>query len=282
MALFKSLAIFEETVVMVDGATTDEFSREGLSRWFEFGAKVVSLSIGFTYFIGFLVVAWYLSRYGVSSLSLLHLQYLVAGLWVVLPPSFVALLMLTKELPTIHLDRRVPKIPLLGRFAVNLFTTLPAGIVFTLFVGFLIVHLTTFKALVVLFLLVVIGLSISLFISSVRLPPGTTGRLISRNLSPFYGGIAATAVGFYVWLFAANIYPAIPYEWGGGKPLNVIFLEGDKPLPDGIVNDGNARHSIAYQLLVVTEKSYVVLPQAANQKSLQFDRESIQGIVVLK
>lgn len=264
------------------GSTTDRLSRERISGLIDVGAKVISLSIALTYLIGFLVVAWHLSKYGVSSLSLVHLQYLVAGLWVVLPPGFVALLTLTKELPTIHLDRSAPKLPWYGRFAVNLIMAFPANIVFGLFMAFLIVNLSTGKFFFVLFLLVVAGLAISFFISSLRIPPGTTARLISRNLAPFYGGLAVTIAGFYIWLFAVNIYPSIPYEWGGGKPLDVIFLEGDKPLPDGIVKDGNTRHSIAYKLLVVTEKSYVVLPQAANQKSLQFDRESVQGIIVLK
>jgi hypothetical protein len=268
--------------VTVNGSTTDELSRERISGLIDLGAKVISLSIALTYLIGFLVVAWHLSKYGVSSLSLLHLQYLVAGLWVVLPPGFVALLMLTKELPTIHLDRSAPKLPWYGKFAINLITTFPATIVFGLFIGFLITNLSTAKLFLAVFLLVVCGLVISLFISSLSIPPGTTARLLSRNLAPFYGGFALTIAGFYIWLFAVNIYPAIPHEWGGGKPLDVIFLAGDKPLPDGIVKDGNTRHSIAYKLLVVTEKSYVVLPQAANQKSLQFDRESVQGIVVLK
>jgi hypothetical protein len=268
--------------VTVDHGTTHELSRERISGLIDLGAKVISFSIALTYLIGFFVVAWHLSKYGVSSLSLLHLQYLVAGLWVVLPPVFVALLTLTKDLPTIHLERRVPKLPWYGRFGVNLVTAFPANIVFGLFVGFLIVNLPPKKVFFVVFLLGAAGLTISLFVSSLRIPPGTTGRLMSRNLASFYGGVAVTTVGFYIWLFAVNIYPAIPYEWGGGKPLDVIFLEGDKPLPDGIVKDGNTRHSIAYKLLVVTEKSYVVLPQPANHKSLQFDRESVQGIIVLK
>jgi hypothetical protein len=268
--------------VTVDSATTGELSRERISDLFDLGAKVISLSVALTYLVGFFVVAWHLSKHGVSSLSLLHLQYLVAGLWVALPPGFVALVMLTKELPTIHLDQRVPKLHWLGRFAVNLITNFPANIVFTLFLGFLIINLSTRKTLIVLFLLVGVGFTIGLFVSSVRIPPGKTGRLVSRNLAPFCGGVAATTAGFYIWFFAVNIYPAIPYEWGGGKPLDVIFLEGDKPLPDGIVKDGNTRHSVAYKLLVVTEKSYVVLPQPTNQKSLQFDRESVQGIIVLK
>jgi hypothetical protein len=216
---------------MVDKAATDVFSREGLSGWFELGAKTISILIGFTYLVGFFVAVWHLSRYGVSSISLLHLQYLVAGLWVVLPPTVAAFLMLTKELPTIHLDRRVPRTPWIARFAVNLFTTLPATIVFGLFLGFLTIHLTTRQLLIALFLLVVIGFSISFFISSLRIPPGTVARLISKSLAPFYAGVAATVVGFYVWFFAMNIYPAIPYEWGGGKPLDVIFLLGDKAFP---------------------------------------------------
>jgi hypothetical protein len=269
--------------VTVDSATTDELSPKRISDLFDLGAKVISLSIALTYLVGFFVVAWHLSKYGVSSLSLLHLQYLVAGLWVVLPSGFVALLMLTKELPIIHMDRRTPKLHWLVRFAVNLVTSFPANIVFGFFVGFLVaINLSTLKLFTVLLLLGFVGLAIALLVSAVRMPPGTTGRLTSRNLAPFYGGVAATTAGFYIWFFAVNIYPAIPYEWGGGKPLDVIFLEGDKPLPDGILKDGNTRHSIAYKLLVVTEKSYVVLPQPMNQKSLQFDRESVQGIVVLK
>jgi len=263
-------------------ANTDGISPERVPRLFDLSTKVISLSIALTYLVGFLVAAWHLSKYGVSSLSLLHLQYLVAGLWVVLPPGFVALMMLTKELPIIHMDQRTPKPHWLVRFAVNLVTSFPFSIVFGFFVCFIVINLSTVKLLFVIFLLGVIGLAIALFVTCIRMPPSNTGRFVSRNLALFYGGIAASTAGIYIWLFAVNIYPAIPYEWGGGKPLDVIFLEGDKQLPDGIVKDGNTRHSITYKLLVVTEKSYVVLPQPPNQKSLQFDRESVQGIIVLK
>jgi len=180
------------------------------------------------------------------------------------------------------MDQRTPKLHWLVKFAINLVTNVPFNIVFGLFVGFLIVNLSTLKMFFAIFLLAVVGLAIALFVTCVTMPPSNTGRFVSRNLALFYGGVAASAAGFYIWFFAVNIYPAIPYEWGGGKPLDVIFLEGEKPLPDGVVKDGNTRHSIAYKLLVVTEKSYVVLPQLPNQKSLQFDRESVQGITVLK
>src|SRR5260370_1352336 len=209
---------------MADGSHTDEFSRERMSGLIDLGAKVISFSVALTYLIGFLVVAWHLSKYGVSSLSLVHLQYLVAGLWVVLPPGFVALLTLTKDLPTIHLDRSAPKVPWYGRFAVNLITAFPGNIVFGLFICFLIVNLSTGQLFYALFLLAIPGLALSLFISSVRIPPGATGRLMSRNLAPFYGGVAVTTVGFYISAFAVNIYPAVPSDGGSGRPLDVIFL----------------------------------------------------------
>src|SRR5579859_869736 len=122
---------------------TEELSRERISGLFELGAKAISLSIALTYLIGFFVVAWHLSKYGVSSLSLFHLQYLVAGLWVVLPPAFVAFLMLTKELPTMHMDRIGPKLRWPAKFAINLLTSFPANIVFGFFVGFLVINLST-------------------------------------------------------------------------------------------------------------------------------------------
>ena len=260
---------------------TEAASHQNLSGWFELGAKVISLSIALTYLVGFLVVAWHLSKYGVYSLSLLHLQYLVAGLWVVLPPSFVAFLTNTKELPTEHMDRIGKKLHWAVKFALNLLTSFPANIVFGLFIGFLTVNLSAVKVFATTALLGLIGLAISFFVSSIRISPEKEGRLITRRLAPFYGGFALATVGIYIWFFAVNIYPAIPFAWGGGKPLDVIFLEGDKPLPDGIAKDGSTRHSIAYILLAVTEKAYVVLPQTTDQKSIQFDRDSVQGIIVL-
>jgi hypothetical protein len=88
----------------------------------------------------------------------------------VLPPAFVALLMLTKEHPVIHMDRTMPKLPWLGRFIVNLITSFPATIALGLFVAFLTANLSLRKALMILFVLGVVVLTIALFVSSVRIP----------------------------------------------------------------------------------------------------------------
>jgi hypothetical protein len=44
-------------------------------------SKVFAVALGVLYLLGFLVVAAYLSQFGVSSFSVLQLQYLLAGIW---------------------------------------------------------------------------------------------------------------------------------------------------------------------------------------------------------
>ena len=53
--------------------------------------KSVGVFLAFVYSVGFLVVGRHLSRYGVSALSLLQSQYLVAGLWAIGPPILIAI-----------------------------------------------------------------------------------------------------------------------------------------------------------------------------------------------
>jgi len=57
---------------------------------FEPLSKLFAAALGLLYLLGFLVVASYLSRYGVSSFAVLHLQYLIAGIWVLGPPVLMA------------------------------------------------------------------------------------------------------------------------------------------------------------------------------------------------
>ena len=51
--------------------------------------------LDFFYFVGFLVVAGHLSKYGVASFSVLQLQYLIAGFWCIGLPVGFALVLFT-------------------------------------------------------------------------------------------------------------------------------------------------------------------------------------------
>ncbi len=52
---------------------------------FENLPKYLGMTIVLLYLLGFMVVTRHLSRYGVSSFTLLRVQYLVAGFWLLVP-----------------------------------------------------------------------------------------------------------------------------------------------------------------------------------------------------
>jgi len=104
--------------------------------------------------------------------------------------------------------------------------------------------------------------------------------------APFYLASLLMIVLCYVLWFSVNIYPNIPFSMGGGKPLTVVFFRGDKPMPDEIQKaDASGNRSISYQLLLATEKSFViVLPSdkdGSKKGSIEVSRDSVAGMVVL-
>lgn len=70
---------------------SDSSQNFNLLRSTETAAKYAGLLIGTIYFVGFLVVAAHLSRYGVSGFSVLQLQYLIAGHGLLARLSFYSL-----------------------------------------------------------------------------------------------------------------------------------------------------------------------------------------------
>jgi hypothetical protein len=64
--------------------------------------------------------------------------------------------------------------------------------------------------------------------------------------------------------------------------LTVAFIEDEKRFPDGIRVEGTSNCSVPHKLLAATEKYYAVFSQASNEKSIEFDRDSVAGMVVLE
>jgi len=86
---------------------------------------------------------------------------------------------------------------------------------------------------------------------------------------------------YAVW-FSVRIYPKVPFSLGGGNPLTVAFLEGEKRMPDEIQKaDRSAKRSVPYKLLLATDKSFVVVSLSDKERSLEISRDSVAGIVVL-
>src|SRR6266849_4055771 len=113
---------------MPDAPLTSEISLiESLS-------KVFAIALGILYLLGFLVVAAYLSQFGVSSFSVLQLQYLLAGIWLLGPPVL--------HTTILHAQRRfdervVPEVP--GKFNWRrfIFSLLFSGLPLAIFIALL-------------------------------------------------------------------------------------------------------------------------------------------------
>jgi hypothetical protein len=257
---------------------------EGLTSYLEPIAKAVALIVALLYLCGFVVVSVHLSRYGVASFSLLQLQYLIAGVWALAPPALTAFI---KDASSNFEQRVAPEVP--GkfnwrRFRWSLLSGVPYALTTNFAVSFLILSDVGWKTFAILF---VFYLSMMVsgywFWESWRRPEQSETPFINRNhAAPFHFSLFISIVGFYVVWFSLHIYPIIPYSFGGGRPLTVQFIESDKPMPDSLVRDGKTHRTVPYRLLEATDKSYYVISENQNEQSIEINRESVGGMVVLR
>jgi hypothetical protein len=248
-------------------------------------SNVFAIALGILYLLGFLVVASYLSRYGVSSFSVLQLQYLLAGIWLLGPPIVFSTLTNASRRFDAHV---VPEVP--GKFNWQRFifsitvTGFPTGILVVLLNMANFLPSMTWQIFGQFFLFSIFITNLAQLIWMCRRTPQAEEKWwVNRShAGPFYlAALSMLVLLFAVW-FAGRIYPQIPASLGGGRPLTVIFFEGEKKMPDEIQRDGATKRSIPYKLVLSTDKYYVVLLPSGKERSMEVSRDSVAGIIVLE
>jgi hypothetical protein len=236
--------------------------------------------------LGFLVVSSNLSGYGVSTFSVLQIRYLTAGIWLLGPPVVYSFITYTSRR---FEDRAAPAVT--GQFNWRRFaiSSLLTAIPLALFYALLIVIPNVWHGLTW-----GVGLRLFLFYSAIvictqmlwwswRADPKRETWLINRSSAPFYAALLLTIVISYAVWFSGRIYPLIPLSLGGGRPLTVVFIEGERKMPDEIKKtDPAAKRSIPYKLLLSTDKYYVVVAPSPKERSIEVSRDAVAGIVVLE
>ena len=262
--------------------------QDAIRSLFDWISKLLGVSVGVVYLVGFLVVARHLSKYGVSSFALFRIQYLVAGVWVIAPIVVMALFQRAGQRFTIRAleeRRKGERTPLLRRLIVASIVSIPGALAIGAAAGF-VGDIQEFSfSLAVWFLAFYISLvsTADLLWVSWNVPKGMVQRWwANRDALPFYGTLLISILLVYVLLFAVRVYPLIPYSLGGGKPLTVVFLMGEKETADFLVRDSSSHRSVPYKQLAATERTFVVLPSDPNQRSIEFNRDTVLGVVVLK
>jgi hypothetical protein len=249
-------------------------------------SKVFAVALGVLYLLGFLVVAAYLSQFGVSSFSVLHLQYLLAGIWLLGPSVLHTMLVRASRRFEKRADPEGAGKFNFRRFIVSsVLTSVPTCIFLVLLYAIPNVLQTMTWGIGIRFLLfdnVMTNFAI-MFWRSWRVPPEREEPFKNRShAAPFYlVTLCMLVLGFAVW-FSVRIYPLIPSSLGGGKPLTVVFFEGDKKMPDEIQREGSSKRSIPYKLVLSTDKYYVVLSPNPKERSMEISRDSVAGMIVLE
>jgi hypothetical protein len=252
----------------------------------ETASKYIGLSIGAVYLVGFIIVAAHLTRYGVSSFSVLQLQYLIAGVWALgLPGMYFSITYFAADFD----ERVAPSTPGKINWRRFLISTTISGIPSALFIG-LLVSIPTFVNNLTIGLgvrafgfFIAIMASAGMLLISARVSPEKETILVNRrHAAPFYlVSLLSVLLAYAVW-FGVRIYPLIPSSLGGGRPLTIVFIVGEKKLPDEIKEDTKLKRSIPYKLLMETDKFYAVLSPNQGEKSIEVSRDSVSGIIVLE
>jgi hypothetical protein len=245
--------------------------------------KFVGISVGFIYSVGFMVVARYFSRYGVSTFSVFQSQYLVAGVWTVSIPIAFALVQRTTSKFSDKADR-------FGGFSWRRLILVRAmiGVPFGLLAAVSAVLLggsdqgftwSLVSSLWLLYLL--LAASADLVWMSWQVPETATRWWLNRHATPYYLTVFALGILLWALYFATSVYPSIPSSLGGGKPQIIIFIPGRDGLPEGIAKGESSGRSVPYKLLTITDRSYVVISPNPNEQSIEINRDAVQGMIVL-
>ena len=257
---------------------------------FEWLLKLVGPFLGFVYLAGFVVVAGHLSRYGISSISLFHVQYLAAGAWVVAPVVIMRGMQVASQQfidQTLAPDRIGQGLALRRRAFVALMASVP-GLIVIFAVSTLLVSrepgAPTWGIVVALWgFYWAMTTSGDLLWLSWRTPSAVERTWwAGRKALAYCTTLLVSVFLAYVIFFAIRIYPLIPYSLGGGKPVTVVFLLGEKEAPDFLARDVSSRRSVPYKLLAATDKTFVIAPFNPNERSIEFSRDMVEGVVVLK
>jgi hypothetical protein len=255
-------------------------------------AQLATVTLSVLYLFGFSIVSLYLAGYGIHSVALLRIQYIAAGFFSLGPILLVFLagsLFRLGRYDFLAWSGVRPAFLILCRLLMVFVTaSLATGGIASPFLAqrdlkqVFWLHLGLFLKLIAYAMLPMLGTLWML----------RTGQASSKHDTrpPSVSFSVASSVTFslffflaYMNFFARQIYGGIPFSVGGGAPQPVVFLlKGDSngsALP--LIADQSGRKSVPYQLVLETEKSYAVLSNSSSEAAIVFNRDGVQGYVLL-
>jgi hypothetical protein len=289
------------------GVSVDSDGKRGFGPSIELITKSAAVCIGFLYVCGLLVVTLYLAQFGVSSPGLVQLQFVGAGV-LLIAPLFLTYFVVALVSTNLQLaQRRSPSDPprppgtgsLRRLWKTFWFLAMAMVVGSTILKSALplfmadsengMMHWSTLRPYLYLMVMAVV-LAYFVYYSCLgwrlvwicKAAAPVTVKTIAR---PFVM-TALCLIYFlgYASYFASKIYPQVPHELGGGKPLTIVFLlkpvVGNAMQP--VVPDTSGTRSIPYKLLLETDNAYIVLSPDTKEFVVRINQDAVNGITVLK
>jgi len=262
-------------------------------------AKLGAVALAILYGFGFIVVSVRLSQFNVAAYGMLRIQYLLAGIWLLLP-MIAVLLPLVWTAAFLHDEYRAGKLPLswsrrlLGHMykiakAITLsfmMLTTIAGI-FAASVPEIRVHLGMPDAKFIFryigtVLLFALGIGLTAFVAWL-FGRDVKRRALTESLNDTLwsgiGGSLCVAISLaYICHFALTLYPRIPASLGGGEPVRVSLVYKEHSI-DNRPNDSKTS-TAAYDLILDAEDEYVVLKPGGDEIILRIRKDELRGAII--
>ncbi|HQZ98241.1 MAG TPA: hypothetical protein PLP21_18120 [Pyrinomonadaceae bacterium] len=279
---------------------------EVYKNWVEVIGRLVVGMVALCYVTGMIVEHIHLSDSGVSGLSLLRLNFVMAGFWTLMP-LLISTVLIHSILVSLPITLFGPKFQFQPRFAFRNLPRLFVIILGTYLIGSFLRFLLRDARITtdihwLYFPIAGFILAVAIQLSSNRLKRvkllGLTESIFSSWSTAGISLLAFSLFITYCFLVARNIYPAIPASAAGGKLLNVKFVihgtdtlfksiedpvgfyQGRNPIIlEDKIDDSREHDEVTneFLLLLETDTEYVVSTGVA---TIKIPREIVKAVLV--
>src|SRR5262245_45468550 len=252
--------------------TNGETRRDTLATAEALGKAAVAV-LGLIYALGLAVVTLHLARYGASGLGFLQEQYVLAGMWALLPLGaigFVFAVIVAAALEEFGEVQHDPTVTAARRWRIvagKLWQAAKVSGAWFIIAGFFLGFLTPRAyglASIGSWALVKIGLQVAGFaaVLAIMTIGGLASFVAAGKRNPVVGtvllGTALFVLLGYLGFFTASVYPLIPAALGGGQPRRIqILLKSDDASAAALLDTRSAGAPLPeHRLLFASDKAY--------------------------
>lgn len=278
--------------------TDGEAPRSALATVEALGKAAVAV-LGVIYALGLAVVSLHLAAYGASGLGLLQEQYVLAGMWALLPLAAIGFVFAVivgsavdeyGQMKTEATATAKQRWLMIGQKGLEAAAAAFGWIlVASFFLGFVTPQISSSGvAELGLGRLLVIALEVAGFAAALAIfVIGGLGTILGRQQSNVLVGTVMLGTALFVLLgylgfFTASVYPLIPATVGGGQPrrIHVVLKSGTPEATMAALLRGTPSPEIVteHRLLFATDRAYIVIDPTDPHRAIEIPKDLVTAV----